>query len=214
MKTCGNCGRKNEDETVHCQECGAVFEGMMIPQGEFTAKVNDRSRRPKAIKIFVLLCGLLALGVLAKLVFAGSAVPGITLSFSGYSTNSAGTRVAIFSLVSRNQQATLYRAMSDPAWPSLLSPGRMPPLSPERFVQYGRLPPFARVQFEVPLPAEIPVDRRYRLTLAYCRDQGRFADQTHRFWRKWVLRWVPHKLEPFAPPGFGSHTIVSPDIAP
>jgi hypothetical protein len=94
-----------------------------------------------------------------------------------------------------------------------LGSGRLPPFSPERFVQYGRLPPFvSQVRFEVPIPAAILPDRRYRLTFAYCRDRGRFYEQTHRFWRNWVLRWVPHKTEPFPPPGFGSRTIASPEV--
>jgi hypothetical protein len=214
MKPCGYCGRENEDETVHCTECGTVFEGM-APPVEIAAKGDNGSRRSKAFKILSLLCILLALGVLAVIFSHGWGGPGFTLSFSGYSTNSAGIRVGLFSLVISNQHALLYRAMSDPEWTSLLGSGRLPPFSPERFVQYGRLPPgTSRMRFEVPVPAGIPPDRRYRLTLAYCGDRGRFAEQAYRFWRIWVLRWVPHKREPFPPPGFGSHTIASPEVDP
>jgi hypothetical protein len=214
MKSCGYCGRENEDEAVHCTECGTVFEDMAA-QVEIAAKGDSGSRGRKAFRILGLLCGLLALGLLAAIFSHGSASPGLTVSFSGYSTNSAGIRVGLFSLVGSSQQGLLYRAMSDPEWSSLLGSGGLPPFAPSRFVQYGRLPPFAsRMRFEVPVPAGIPVDRRYRLTFAYCRDRGRFAEQAYRFWRIWGLRWVPHKKEPFPAPGFGSHTIASAEVDP
>jgi hypothetical protein len=213
MKPCGYCGHENEDETLHCRECGTVFEGM-TPQVETAAKGDAGTRGRKALKILSLLCGLLVLGVFALIFFDGSADSGATLSFSGYSTNRAGIRVAVFSLQSSNQHEILYRAMSEPEWPRLLSSGRLPPFSPERFVQYGRLPRFARMRFEVPVPAGIASDGRYRLTFAYCRDRGGFVEQTHRFWQRWVLRWVPHKPGKFSPPGFGSHTIASLEVGP
>jgi hypothetical protein len=214
MKPCGYCGRENEDEAIHCTECGTLFEGM-APQVQIATNGDNGSRVPKAFKILSLLCGSLALGVLAVTFLHRSASPSVALSFSGYSTNSAGIRVGLFSLATSNQPALLYRAMSDPEWTRLLGSGLLPPFAPSRFVQYGRLPPSpCRTQFEVPSPAGIPLDRRYRLTFAYCRDRGRFAEQAYRFWRIWVLRWVPHKREPFPPPGFGSHTIASAEVDP
>lgn len=42
--------------------------------------------------------------------------------------------------------------------------------------------------------------------------RGGFAQQTHRFWQQWVGGWVPHKPEPFSPPGFGSYTVASLEV--
>lgn len=213
MKHCGYCGRDNEDEAAHCQGCGTAFEGL-IRHLDVAPCGKELPRQSKLFKVVALFCGLAAASLLLPSLLSSSPGSGIALSFSGYSTNSAGVRVALFSLVSSNQQAMLYRAMSVPTWTSLLGAGRLPPLSPDRFVQYGRLPPSSRMQLEVPVPAGIPADQHYRLTFAYCQDRGRFVEQTHRFWRNWVLRWVPHTPEPFSPPGFGSVTVVSPEVVP
>lgn len=173
------------------------------------------SSKPVGFKILTLLCGLLAAGVLAVTCSHRSASPGLTVSFAGYSTNSAGVRVGLFNLAGSSPQGLLYRAMSDPEWTGLLGSGRLPPSSPERFVQYGRLPPFAsQVRFAAPVSAGMLPDRRYRLAFSYCKDRGPFYERAHRFWCNWVLRWAPHKSEPFAPPGFGSQTIASPEVAP
>jgi hypothetical protein len=180
-----------------------------------------RGRKP--FRMLALICGLLALGLSTVVFFDHSPGPGVTLSFSGYSTNnSSGIRVAIFNVVSSNRHALLYRAMSDPEWTSLLGLKRMPPillgggtyLAPKRFVSYGHLPSFSQMRFEVPVPAGIPLDRRYHLTLTYCRDRGRLVQRIHGFWQTWVWRLLPHNRETFSPPGFGSRTITGPEVSP
>lgn len=213
MKPCGYCGRDNEDEAAHCQECGTAFKGQ-ARHPDAAPGGKELPRASKFFRVLVLFCGLTATGLLLASLLPRLPSSGIALSFSGYSTNSAGIRVALFDLVSTNEQAVLYRAMSTPAWTSLLGTGKLSPLSPDRFVQYGQLPSSSRKRLEVPVPAGIPADRRFRLTFAYCRVRGKFVQQTERFWRIWVLRWVPGKSEPFPPPGFGSVTVVSPEVAP
>ncbi len=197
----------NEDETLHCKECSSVLE----------PRFNDGKAAGwgcPGYKMWVLGFGLLAFAALGALLLSRPAGPGFTLSFSGYSTN-AGVRMALFDLVSSNQPATLYRLMTEPKWRNLSGSGQ-PPGLPNQFVQYGALPPSDRrrvILLKLQVPSAAPGDYRYRLTFTYCRDRGRAAQQVHRFWDRWILRWVPWKREPFPLPGFGSRTIKSPEVA-
>ncbi len=190
----------------------------MIARGEphrLSVRLKPRDMRARdnfrsQLRFLGVLCALLGAGLCAYFFFPPLAGPGAGLFFSGYATNSAGARVGIFNVASSNQHQILYRAMSDPEWPQGLGSGG--PFSPERFVQYGRLPGLSRLRLEVPVPTVVPPGCHYHLSFAYCRDRGRLGEQAHRFWHRWVLRWMPMKQERFPPPGFGSRTIVGREV--
>ncbi len=210
-KRCEYCGAENVKETVHCRGCGTVFAGAVAPS-DANCQGHEPGRVRKRFKPLGTLCALLVIGLFAFFFLAPSTGPGVAVSFSGYSTNRAGVRVGIFTVVSSNQHQILFRAMSEPEWSRILGPAWLPPFSPERSVQYGRLPASSRLRLEVRVPAAVPPGRHYHISFAYCQDPGGFGEQVYRFWRLWILRWVPYRQEQFPAPGFGSRIIVGPEV--
>jgi hypothetical protein len=192
MKQCGHCGRENSDEAIRCQECGTVFEGMMSQTSHEASASRSRT------KVFSLIVGLVILGALAATVVSISrpAVGAVLVSFSGYSTNAAGLRVANFTVVNSNNCALRYRATCVPGWTNL--------------VRYGNLPRRSPLMTEARAPAGV----RYKFMFTYCRDQGQTMDKMHRLWDRWLAPLLTSRRGPipFAEPGFGSRTLVGPDV--
>ena len=62
MKSCGYCGRENQDDATHCIECGTLeFVGPLLPLASSQQKVEpvdevlDQSPRPSAVKLAIVL---------------------------------------------------------------------------------------------------------------------------------------------------------------